>query len=65
MNMGNLESAAKCSEEAVKEFPNESSLWCGMGVVLRMDRNVEWSIKAFENALACCEEENIMKMKVP
>jgi predicted TPR repeat methyltransferase len=55
-NMGDLESAAKCSEEAVKEFPNESSLWCGMGVVLRMDRNVEWSIKAFENALACCEK---------
>ena len=56
ISAGDLEKAAKCSEEAVLEFPNEASLWCGMGVVLRMDRNVEWSTKAFENALACCEE---------
>lgn len=55
-NQGNLEAAAKTSETAVKEFPNEGSLWCAMGVVLRMDRNVEWATKSFENALACCEE---------
>jgi tetratricopeptide (TPR) repeat protein len=57
IHQGKLDEAAKASDAAVKEYPDDASLWCGMGVVLRMDSNVEWATKAFETALSCCKEE--------